>query len=367
MKIWLLTLDYPPAVGGVAHYYGCLVRHWPPSGRGEPAGSLNVVTNEQKKLVNGWPLIGWLPAFFWLAKMKAKKQGDYFLIGQILPLGTAAMLVNYFFKLDYAVLLHGLDFNLASTGGRKKWLTKKILNRAHKIICANSYTSSQVKNFAPAVENKLNLVNPGVEPQSTGLNLAPVFELRRKHGLENKLILLTVGRLIKRKGVDQVIKSLPEVLKIQPNLVYVVIGNGPELDNYQRLAKKLGLQNNIIFLSSVDDKEKILWYYAGDIFIMVSRNLGADVEGFGIVYLEAGLAGKPVIACKTGGVADAVADEVNGLLVDPESIKQISAAILRLAEFKGLRERLGVAGQKRANEQFNWQGQAKKMFEIIKN
>lgn len=126
------------------------------------------------------------------------------------------------------------------------------------------------------------------------------------------------------------------------------------------------MTGNIFFLGKITDEEKWAWLNLCDIFTMPSRQIGDDFEGFGIVYLEASLCGKPIVAGRSGGVEDAVLDGETGLLVNPEDTKEIADAIIKLAKDEGLRKSLGEAGKKRAGEEFNWRRQVKKIYSIIK-
>ena len=118
-------------------------------------------------------------------------------------------------------------------------------------------------------------------------------------------------------------------------------------------------------LNQVRDEERNNWYDLCDMFIMPARNINGDYEGFGMVYLEANLAGKPVVAGRSGGVGDAVVDGLNGLLVDPENTGEISRAIVKLARDPELRQKLGRQGRERALNDFNWQKQAKKIYKNL--
>ncbi|MDD4271802.1 MAG: glycosyltransferase family 4 protein [Patescibacteria group bacterium] len=366
MKILLFTLEYPPFHGGVANYYGNLVKYWPSFAKtteGKPAStdeanSIFVLNNNDGRLINKkLPLLKWLPAYFALAaKIKQEKIG-HILVGQILPLGAAALICAKFFKTKYSVILHGMDLAYALKLPRKKWLAEKILNQAEKIICGNSYTAEMARQNFPDAGQKIIVVNPGVENHANSSSRLAA-QLRDKYNLQDKIILLSVGRLVKRKGFDKVIEAMPEILKQTPNLIYIIIGAGDEIINSSQ-------EKNIKIISKATDEERDSWYNASDIFIMPSRNINGDFEGFGLVYLEANLAGKPVIAGKSGGVSDAVADGVNGLLVDPEDTKQIAAAVIELAKNPELRRKLGEQGKKRAINDFNWEKQIKKIYQAI--
>jgi len=358
MKILLFTLEYPPFKGGVAEYYENLVKYWP-----EPK-EIFVLENNNNSLIDNriWPK--WLPALFKLTKEAEEKKIHHVLAGQILPLGTVAYLVSKFKKFEYSIIIHGLDFSLASRGLRKRWLTKIILVGAKNIICANSYTAKLVENFLGSRE-KIIVVNPGVESRITH-KAQRITQIKKKYNLENKFTLLTVGRLVKRKGVDMVLKSLPKVLEKNPDLIYVIIGNGPEEENIKNIITELKLEKNVLIIPDANDEEKNCWYEICDIFIMPARNIGGDFEGFGIVYLEANLAGKPVIAGDSGGIRDAVVYGENGLLVNPENEEEIAEAIIKLARDENLRKKLGEQGRQRTIEKFDWEKQVKKIYNLIK-
>jgi len=359
MKILLFTLEYPPFHGGVANYYGNLVKYWP-----EPA-KIFVLNNNAGRLINNkLPFLKWLPAYFALRQKIKQEKIEHILIGQILPLGTVALICARFGKTEYSVILHGLDLAFALKRWRKKWLAGKILKNSKKIICSNGYVAEMARRAFSDLERKIDVVNPGVENRATR-NAQLVTQIRDKYNLENKIILLSVGRLVKRKGFDKVIGAMPAVLKQVPNLVYFILGNGEEIDNFKFKISNLKLEKNIIIITDAPDDEKNIWYNLSDIFIMPARNIGGDFEGFGIVYLEANLAGKPVIAGRSGGVPDAVIDGLNGLLVNPESVADITQAIIKLALDPDLRRKLGEQGRIRAINDFNWEKQVNKIYKAI--
>lgn len=360
MNTLLFTLEYPPGRGGVANYYGNLVKYWP-----EPE-KIFVLNNSQNSLIKNWLWPRWLPALLFLRKKIKEEDINYILVGQILPLGTAVFLYSKFKKIEYGVILHGLDFSLALGQPRKRWLSKKILEGAKDIICANSYTAELVRKFfKQRGGEKIKIVNPGVDGHAT-CDTQTRAKIEAEYCLAGKLILLTVGRLVKRKGVDMVLKSLPKVLPEIPNLFYVILGAGPELKDIEDCISELKLEKNVLIINQADDEEKNVWYTMCDIFIMPARNINGDFEGFGIVYLEANLAGKPVIAGRSGGVRDAVIDGENGLLVDPENTDEIARVIIKLGKDQKLRKELGERGKKRALKKFNWKKQVEKIFNMEK-
>ena len=369
MKVLLITSEYPPQVGGVATYYYNLVKNWP-----EP----DKIFVQSEKISGGW--FKYLIYFRDLYKNFRTHKIDYIFAGQILPLGPVVWIFSKIFKTKYAVVLHGMDFTYALKTKRRRYLTCQILLGADRLIIGNDYTANLVKNFESKLAAKTIIANGVAGPESSGefTSISDILKEspRKINHLENKIILLSLGRLVKRKGFDQVIESLkylPPLVKA--NLVYVIAGTGPEEAALKNLAAKVKTINStvaatvamtepvvpIIFLGAVSEADKWAWLKISDIFIMPSRNLDGDFEGFGIVYLEANLCGCPVIASQSGGVGAAVKDGINGLIVDSEDPRDIAAKITILAQNQELREELGRNGRRQAAE-FSWVKQAQKIF-----
>jgi len=361
MKTLLITLEYIPFKGGVANYYGNLVKYWPLEEK------IEVITNYKGELINPEDVIPWSKTINLILNKKSRKGFDYLLVGHILPLGTAAYFATWLRSFKYGVILHGLDFTLAISSPWKRFLTSLILRRADKIICANSYLAGLVKDFSKKLTDKTFIVNPGIEPIIPEENRERIQEIKTKYSLDNNFALLTLGRLVLRKGVDQVIAALSSLPVETTNIKYFIVGEGPEEKHLKALVAASPFKENIIFIDEINNTDKWCWFYACDAFIMPARQIGNDFEGFGIVYLEANLAKKPVIAGNSGGVKDAVEHGVNGLLVNPDSPESIKKAILRLAGDKELRERLGEEGYKRALNNFRFEKQSERFFEIINN
>jgi len=385
MKVLLFTLEYPPFKGGVANYYEGLVKNWPSFTKNATDGKpeIFVLNNNKNKLIKKWLIPKWLFAFWHLYRTVKKEKIDHIIVGHILPLGTVVYLLNKFKKINYSVVFHGMDFTYTLNKKRKKKITKKILDRAENIICANNYTAGLVKNFLKE-QKKVYVVNPGIDI-NIEFNKEKSNYLRKKYNLEDKIVLFSIGRLVKRKGFDTVLEVLSEAQKAVPNLFYIIAGDGPDKVYLKEKARGV---NNVIFLGRIEDSDKFDWLAACDIFIMPSREIRlattilqsggqangdhknddlatGDFEGFGIVYLEASLAQKPIIAGDTGGVKDAVKSGYSGILVDPKNKKRLAEVIIGFSQNEKLREDLGRQGRKRAINEFNWKRQVEKFYNII--
>lgn len=359
MKFLLITLEYFPFHGGVAKYYTKMKEFWPSE------SSLEVLSSEKKLLSSRGPL-KWRRAFFSIKKMIKRKKVDYLIIGQILPFGSVAYFLYRFFKTPYAIIFHGLDFSLATRNSWKRFITKKILKSADKIISANSYTAQLISDFLGS-DSKIKVVNPGVETEFKSSEL-----IGKSYENEAALILFSLGRLVRRKGFDQSIKAIGEILKQDPSyqILYLIAGQGEAADYLKDLAQEvLGdkWENYIKFLGSINEEEKWAYLSLSDIFIMPARNIAGDFEGFGIVYLEANLAKKPVIAGDSGGVRDAVVHNLNGLVVDPENSSDIAQAILKLGGDKKGRELMGQKAYERVLSDFQWPRLVKEIYNFLNN
>lgn len=348
MKTVLLALEFPPAQGGVETYYGKLQQYWPEK--------LEVITNHNNQLISpSLPIFGWLKGFFSFGAYYRREKPEWALAGEILPLGTILYLLSFIYSYKYGVFLHGLDFSLARRTGVKRSLTGLILNKANLIICANSYTAAEVKKCYPQLQ-RIEVVNPGVEPRAEANDLETT---------KNTFELLTIGRLVKRKGVDMTLRAIATLKKHIPYLHYTIVGDGPDKKYIEDIVQELGLTSCVSLVSKAAEEDKERYLKACDIFIMPSRDIHGDYEGFGIVYLEAGSYKKPVIAGQGGGVSDAVTNDDNGLVVNGEDPTAIAEAILRLYNDNALRSRLGQRGYERSQAS-SWQARVTTIYSLLR-
>jgi len=360
MRTLLFTLEYPPFKGGVANYYGNISQYWPIN------ETLLILDNNHGELIadrKTW--LAWWPAVFTFYRKIRRSRIDYVLVGQILPLGMIACFWSLFKPFKYAVFLHGMDLSYALRVKRKKWLTNLILQRADKIITANSYVAEKLKEFNFNLAKKIAVINPGIGSGTPEVDRYDLRAIKEKYNLEDKVVLFSLGRLVRRKGIDRTIKALTRIPEPLINkITYFIAGVGPK-EEYLRQLVPLEFLKKIIFLGEISDGEKWAWLSLCDIFIMPARDIKGDFEGFGIVYLEANLFGKPVIAGDSGGVRDAVVDEHSGLIVDSDKTSEIKKAIVKLVENESLRQKLGRQGRERAIKKFNWERQVEKIFNLI--
>jgi phosphatidylinositol alpha-1,6-mannosyltransferase len=174
-------------------------------------------------------------------------------------------------------------------------------------------------------------------------------------------LILSVGRLSRRKGFDQVIQALPALIQAGLDIQYVLIGIGEDYDYLFDLARKHGVAERVHLLGHVSADDLPRWYNACDVFAMPNREINGDTEGFGMVFIEAAACAKTVVAGTAGGTGAAVVDGVTGLRVDSNEAAMVTSALRYLLDDPLLVLRMGEAGLVRAQAEFAWERVADKM------
>ncbi|MCX6745467.1 MAG: glycosyltransferase family 4 protein [Candidatus Parcubacteria bacterium] len=368
-KTLLITIDFPPQTGGVANYLANFCQNLPDNKLVVLANKVENVHHfdghQKYKIIREnllsryfWPK--WLRTYFIARKIIREEKIEQIIISHILPMGYIALML----KLPFIIILHGYDIMNAQKSSWKKYWAKKILSKARYIIVNSHNTQKQVLKLS-IPENKITIVYPCPNIKTEQLNEHEKQIIKNELNLHHKKIMISVGRLTPRKGFDKVIEALPEVIKQIPNLVYIIVGNGPDRERLEKLAEDLKVRGNLIIAEDIPNSNLSAFYDLANIFIMPARQIGEDIEGFGIVYLEANLFSKPVIAGRSGGVEDAVLDGQTGILVNPESVQEIGSAILRLFNDPELANKLGIQGKERVLLEFQWPKQIEKIKNIL--
>lgn len=355
-KILLITLEYPPQNGGVASYYAGLADELQRQGY--------EITVISQNLLFKWFWPRWVRVYFTLRTAIKKENPDIIFVGHLLPLGTVAWLLGK--KAPYIIFTHGMDVLMAQKSWRKKWLTKKILQKARLIIANSEFTKNQILACGSHFITKTIVVYP-CPSISFNISQESIELLRRKFGLSGKKVLLTLGRIVERKGHEVVIRAMPEILRHIPNTIYVIAGEGPNLNKLAHLVEKLQLQSYIRFVGKIPDEERSIYYALCDIFIMPTRQIGPDVEGFGLVFLEAALFEKSSIGGKSGGVSEAIIDGQTGLLCDPEDPRALARLTVQILRQEDLPHKFGQNAQKRVLSEFVWRKQIVSLIEFLQS
>jgi phosphatidylinositol alpha-1,6-mannosyltransferase len=270
------------------------------------------------------------PAALWRASRRAAVDATCILWGTLRLASLVGLMHPCLRRLPWAIFTYGKELTTAPRNGYRV-LERIALRRAQAVVAISRFTAQQVVDLGTPLE-RVHIISPAV-PQAfldVRRDEARVAEFRARHQVGTGPVLLTLGRLVLRKGVDQVIRSLPAILRAHPGATYLIGGSGPAEPILRALVDDLRLHEHVRFMGHVADKELATCYDSADLFLMPSRVLpSGDSEGFGIVLLEAQARGVPVVAGLNGGMSDAVAPDC-GLLVDGDSGDQVAAAALRV-------------------------------------
>lgn len=358
MRVLLATSQFAPELGGVPHLLSQFCGNRPPD------VELRVLSVQQQpasfyaKHDAAFPLIiervpisqmpGWTSLRMARRLLAAIRQWrpDIILCGVAYPTAVIAHAVTRVKPVPYVVYTHSEDATIPGVGKRRA--LGQALTGAAGLIAVSRFTCQQMGALGVAAE-RVTIIHPGIE---TARFAAPP-DLPELAALRDRFTLLTVARWVRRKGFDVVLKAMPRILAQVPNAHYVLIGSGPDEGYFRGLIQELGLADHVTLAGRVSDEALPAYYGACDLFVMPTRpsDDGSEVEGFGIVYLEAAAAGKPAIGGRAGGVADAILDGETGLLVDPLDVEALAAAVIELAQNPSRRAQLGRNGLERVRRE----------------
>ena len=357
-RIALLTLDFPPSIGGVQQYLFELSRrigtHYDLTVVRPRAGSSQFRTEPFRVL----PVSSAMPWHF--ARALATIRPHLTIVGHAHPrlLLPAALLRTG----RYVALAYGNDFEAA----QRKWHSRifnRLLAGASPLVTISGANARRLQDLGlPTPEIVLPAVDPKRFTPSPAARPGPP-------------VLLTVARLISRKGIDTVLRALPPLLKLAPSLEYWIVGNGPARPALENLARDLRIVSAVRFLSQermpISDSELPDIYRRASIFVLPAREefqsaeRSPSVEGFGIVYLEASASGLPVVAARSRGASEAVREGQTGLLVPPDDPAALTQALSRLLGDANLCQRLGRAGRQWVKHEMNWERAGRQFISIM--
>ena len=371
MKILIPTLEYPPQIGGIAQYIINQIEHWPKADDSFVIVATKDREDKEYDQANKWPVIRlalyykyfwprWLKMCWQVGKIIKREKVDKIFVHHILPVGYIAWWNKKLRNIPYYIFFHGRDLGMAFENKPRQ--AKLVCRGANKIIVNSEFIKNKLIGYLPEIKNKIQVVYPCSSFSDDSMDKTKLDVANKLKQDRNFPVMLTVSRFVKRKGIDDSILAFKKVLEKVPSALYIIIGTGPEKEHLQELIKENKLEKNIQILE-VNRSNLPYYYQLADLFILTPKELpNGDVEGFGIVYLEASQFGLPIVATKTGGVSEAVLDQKTGLLCEAGSIEQISKAITKLLLDKKLARQLGEQGRDRVKNEFEWEKQLKKIL-----
>lgn len=276
--------------------------------------------------------------------------------GDLYPAGVIGLVLKKALNIPFVAYCHGEDITLTDQRRFQPKLRNLIYRHADAVIANGAFAIENL--LRTGIEGKkIHKVSPGLD-STVFFPDAGSSVLRKRIGLDDEIVVLTVARLVPRKGHARVMRALSSLRAELPPFRYVIVGRGPMEAELRDLAETLKMQDRVIFAGFVADEDLNLYYNMADIVAMPNTEDSGDVEGFGMVFLEANAAGKPVIGGRSGGTAEAVADGVTGFLVGSEDEAELEGVLRKLMLEDETRERMGLAGLRRAREKFDWDSRA---------
>jgi phosphatidylinositol alpha-1,6-mannosyltransferase len=281
--------------------------------------------------------------------------------GRPLPEGFASLLPAILHGRPFICWTHGEELLYISSSRELRWMTREVYRRAAAVL-VNSRNSERLVAGFGVDARRVWVVHPGVDTE-TFRERDDAAVLRDRYAPSGDLLLLSVGRLQRRKGHETVLRAMSLLQHFRPRLRYLIVGSGEEEERLRSLVSELALNESVFFETDVPPHTLPLFYAACDVFILPTREEPHDVEGFGIVFLEAAASAKPAIGGRSGGVPEAVADGETGLLVNGSDPLDVATAIRTLAESPDMRRRLGEAARCRVVRDFSWERAARLVTE----
>ncbi len=364
MRLALITQDFPPKVGGIQTYSYELAKRFENecdtfcvvAPKTKDADECDrAFTFPVKRISSTEPLLGWLSIPFLPDYLRSQGIDTVFhTLWSTLPVSVYMKRRGIIEHIYLAAHGRELLFNpFRDNSFLWEWYERyrrKMLSYVDHFFPVSEYTAELLKKKGVPKENIKVVIN-GTDPQ----RFYPMEDdLRQELKVQHNKILLTTTRLVSRKGVDTVIKALPEIIKYHPDVVYLIVGEGDHKFHLEQLVEEMELQHVVRFIGKIPYEDLIRYYNTCDVFVMPSKTEHPDVEGFGLVFLEANACGKPVIGSMSGGIPDAINHEQTGLLVEEQNHDELAKAVNRLFGDPEFAKELGQKGRERVIKEANW-------------
>jgi phosphatidylinositol alpha-1,6-mannosyltransferase len=382
MRLLLVTQDFPPAFGGIQTYSKALADEFARS-----TDAFGVVAPYERgcrqvdaqlpyavhRVMLPRNLMRWtmLP---YLQRVCQRHGYTVALLAQWYGGSTAAVLRRRGILERVFCAAHGQE--LLRVPGRGSWLGDAYERHRSGVLAAmdgffpvSSYTGSLLTDLGVSAA-RIHVVKNGTDVRRFHLDASGLEQLsafRSERGLGKGPLLLTAARLVRRKGIDIVLRALPQIAAVLPDVRYAVVGTGPEEATLKRMAVDLGINDRVAFLGKVSERDVVLAYNACDVFVMPARFEYPSVEGFGLVFREANACGKPVIGTATGGIVDAIDDGQTGLLVEPDNVEAFAGAAVKLLSDAKYATTLGQQGRALVETSGTWRHAAESMLQMMRS
>lgn len=375
MKNLLISDIFPPQVGGSGRWFWEVYRRMPRDDYLVAAGkhpdqqtidSLDEIDTERVALkLEEWGLLslsgirGYMRVAADIDKIIRRNCVSAIHCGRSLPEGLLGLYFRLRYGIPYLCFVHGEGLGTARASRELTFLSSKVLKHADIAIANSRNTEALLQNW-PSPRKGVRLVHPGMDvgtfvPASTDQSFLEAMNWTGRR------VILTVGRLQKRKGHDVMISALKEIRREVPNVLYSIVGTGEELARLQQLAQQHQVYDCTQFLGEIDDADLVKCYQQCDVFVLPNREINGDIEGFGMVLVEAQACGKPVIAGQSGGTADTMDSPHTGLCIPCEEPGPLVSELIQILSDEDRRQQMGRLARDWAQNSFSWESQAAKV------
>ncbi|MFA7653577.1 MAG: glycosyltransferase family 4 protein [Candidatus Magasanikbacteria bacterium] len=374
MKTLIVTLEYPPTIGGIASYAYNFAKHlnsaetiiYAPLIQGAKQFDAQSSLTTYRRRPFFWIIWPhWLKSLWQIWRIVKKEKIEIIHVHHVLPMGYIAYLINRFLKIPYIIFLHGSDLRFATSSQFKRKKFGFLCRSAQKIVVNSQFSEALLKSLVeqlPTVE----VLYPCPSDDFVAATYLPeeINKIKSQLALNGKKVIISTARLVERKGHALFIPALIKIIKEVPNAVWLIIGDGPEKPTIVSFIQKNNLQSVVRFLPSQPPSEVVKFYHCADVFVLLTHQDkdGVD-EAWGIVFMEAAVSGLPVVAGKSGGVGEAVAHLSTGLVIDAHNTNLVATSVIELLKNPDYAHQMGSAGKERVKNEFTWKNQMKNFIE----
>jgi phosphatidylinositol alpha-1,6-mannosyltransferase len=381
MKVLLITNDYPPIISGISTVFCSVWKLLAPEMNMVVAPRINgyeAIDSRVPSPTVRYPFVSTVSPvgktvnlvalFFYTLAVVVKYGVRAIHAGQVLSPGFVCFLFKKFFHMPYFLWVYGGETTEAYTKSKVLFfLMKRIILASERIFTNSPFVTEEFADFGIDRGKTIEIL-PAVDSSVFRPELVSE-ELIVRHTLAGKKILLTVSRLTERKGNDLVLKALVKLVDHHPEILYLIVGKGPDEKRLRSLARHLDLENHVIFAGAVEERDLPHYYNLCDVYVMPNREVLSStdsIEGFGISFIEANACGKPVIGGRSGGAEAAIVDGETGFLVDPSNVDELTSKIKLLIEDFHLARSMGRKGRLRVEREFSWEDRARVISQLHK-
>ncbi len=369
--ILIITLDFPPTIGGVASYIEALASAIPHGERVtvyapyhkdsdsfDTTQSYTIVRNNL--LYSSWIWPRWLKLVLDLRKMLKTQKIDIIYVHHVLPVGIVAYIIKRLFHIPYIIFSHGTDIVVAASHTRKRRIVTIVSEHAEAIICNSMYQKKKYTEIVPSVGDRCMILYPCPHPN---IAIAPskeqIQEIKQQYSLFGKKVVVSIARFEEGKGIRESIHLLPQLVQHIPDLVWVFIGDGSQRSQIVQELQEKHMSSVVRYLGPIPHAEIGIWYAIADVFVLLTYPVHGKEEGCGLAFLEAAACGKPSIAGKSGGVEEVVLHHETGIVIDMlhTSREEIVQQITQFLRDTAKQKEYGEKAKQRIHEQYTWQKQ----------